>query len=173
MDQRSLVLLGLLMAQSQHGYQINEFIENNLSMITNMKKPTAYATLDKLSKQGFIEVSTEREGNRPPRKVYSINPKGKDYFYELLHENLSSGEAVQYEGDIGLMFIEHLPLDTAISALQNRLSKTEESYQMFHGMPIHGKATGVNLAIRHKIKMLEAEIIFLKETIEDLRKQSS
>lgn len=168
MDHRSLVLLGLLMAQSQHGYQINEFIENNLSMITNMKKPTAYATLDKLSKQGYIEVSTEREGNRPPRKVYTINEKGRAYFYELLHENLSSGDAVEYEGDIGLMFIEHLPLDRAVNALQKRLAKTEQGYQMLIHMPDHGTAIGVNLAIAHKIKMQEAEISFLKETIEKL-----
>lgn len=42
---RSLILLGLLMGQSQHGYQINEFIEKNLSVVTDMKKSTAYATL--------------------------------------------------------------------------------------------------------------------------------
>ena len=87
-------------AQSQHGYQINEFIERNLSTITDMKKPTAYATLDKLSKQGYIEVHTEQEGNRPPRKVYSINEKGKQYFYELLIQNLSSAESVKFSGDI-------------------------------------------------------------------------
>lgn len=173
MDHRSLVLLGLLMAQSQHGYQINEFIENNMSMITNMKKPTAYATLDKLSKQGFIEVNTEREGNRPPRKVYTINEKGRTYFYELLIENLSSGDAVEYEGDIGLMFIEHLPLEKAINALQQRLAKTEQSYHMFKSMPDHGTAIGVNLAISHKKKMLEAEVSFLKETIAKLSVKQS
>ena len=111
MDNRALNLLGLLMAQSQHGYQINEFIEQNLSMITNMKKPTAYATLDKLSKQGYIEVKTEQEGNRPPRKVYSINESGQQYFFDLLNKNLSSADLVNYQGDIGLMFIDHLPLN--------------------------------------------------------------
>ncbi|UZM97849.1 hypothetical protein OL548_23235 [Lysinibacillus sp. MHQ-1] len=38
MEHRSLILLGLLMGQSQHGYQINEFIERNLSTVTDMKK---------------------------------------------------------------------------------------------------------------------------------------
>src|SRR6476469_917285 len=89
MEQRSLILLGLLMSQSQHGYQINEFIERNLSAITDMKKPTAYATLDKLSQSGYIDIQLEQEGNRPTRKVYSINESRRNYFYQLLINNLS------------------------------------------------------------------------------------
>ncbi|WP_042352584.1 PadR family transcriptional regulator [Bacillus massiliigorillae] len=167
MDHRSLVLLGLLMAQSQHGYQINEFIENNLGMITDMKKPTAYATLDKLSKKGYIEVHMEQEGNRPPRKVYTINENGKKYFYELLYDNLSSAETVHYQGDLGLMFMDHLPLDKALDALHKRLERNHNLLVALKQTPSHGKATAVDLAVKHKIKMAEAEIAFLESTIED------
>ncbi|MFD1177593.1 PadR family transcriptional regulator [Paenibacillus puldeungensis] len=166
MEHRSLILLGLLMAQSQHGYQINEFIERNLSTVTDMKKPTAYATLDKLSQQGYIEVQTEQEGNRPPRKVYSINEQGKQYFYKLLINNLSSAETVNYRGDIGLMFINHLPGDQARSALRQKLDKDKKMLAELQQTPSHGNVTGVNLAIKHKITMLEAEIAFLEQTVE-------
>jgi DNA-binding PadR family transcriptional regulator len=49
MDERALLLLGVLRVQSQHGYQINEFIERTLGRVTDMKKPTAYAILERLS----------------------------------------------------------------------------------------------------------------------------
>ncbi|MGM9923903.1 MAG: PadR family transcriptional regulator [Bacillus sp. (in: firmicutes)] len=169
MNHRSLVLLGLLMTQSQHGYQINEFIENNLGAITDMKKPTAYATLDKLSKKGYIEVRTEQEGNRPPRKVYSINESGKRYFYELLIHNLSSAEKVHYHGDLGLMFMDYLPMTQAVDALHQRLEQTGHLLAGIKKMPRHNKAKTVNLAINHKIAMLEAEMAFLQSTIEELR----
>lgn len=165
MEQRSLVLLGLLMGQSQHGYQINEFIERNLSTVTDMKKPTAYATLDKLSKQGYIDVHMEKEGNRPPRKVYSINENGSKYFYELLVTNLSSAESVNYHGDLGLMFIDLLPLDEALSAIEVKLAKSKEVLSNFKKTPVHVIRLGVNLAVEHKITMLEAEIAFLEKTI--------
>lgn len=168
MDNRLLILLGLLMAQRQHGYQINEFIEKNLGMITDMKKPTAYATLDKLSKQGYIEVQMEQEGNRPSRKVYSINESGKQYFYDLLLANLSSAETVHYAGDIGLMFMDHLPLDQTIDALKMRLSQSIEVLDYLKQTPKHAPSTGVNLAIKHKIKMLDAEIEFLTSSLEEL-----
>ena len=169
MEQRSLVLLGLLMSQSQHGYQINEFIERNLSTVTDMRKPTAYATLDKLNQKGYIDVQLEQEGNRPSRKVYSINEKGKQYFYKLLLNNLSSAESVNYQGDIGLMFIDFLPLEKSLPALEERLTKNKKFIQMFKQTPVHEMRIGVNLAIEHKITMLEAEIVFLEKTVKTLR----
>ncbi len=168
MDNRSLILLGLLMGQSQHGYQINEFIENNLSMVTDMKKPTAYATLDKLSKQGYIDVKTEQEGNRPPRKVYTINEKGAEYFYNLLYKNLTSAEMFQYQGDIGLMFMDYLPNEKCADALQTRLTQTQKLITMLQHTPNHEEVTSVNLAVRHKLKMLEAEASFLAEILTEL-----
>lgn len=169
MDNRSLVLLGLLMGQSQHGYQINEFIENNLFMVTDMKKPTAYATLDKLSKQGCIDVKMEQEGNRPPRKVYTINTKGSEYFHTLLYENLSSAEMFQYKGDIGLMFMDYLPAEKRMDALQTRLAHTKKIIKTLKHTPSHREMTSVDLAIRHKLKMLETEAEFLYEILSEMK----
>ncbi|MBA9084635.1 DNA-binding PadR family transcriptional regulator [Fontibacillus solani] len=168
MDDRSLVLLGLLMGQSQHGYQINEFIEKNLSTVTDMKKPTAYATLDRLSKHGYIDVNLEKQGNRPPRKVYSINDKGRTYFYELLLSNLSSAESYTYHGDIGLMFMDLLPPDQVVPALQQRLNSNNHLLNLYKQTPAHGIRTGVNLAVEHKLTMLEAEVAFLEKAIKTL-----
>ena len=168
MEQRSLILLGLLMSQSQHGYQINEFIERNLSAVTDMKKPTAYATLDKLSQSGYIDIQFEQEGNRPTRKVYSINDSGREYFYELLLNNLSSAEGVNYQGDIGLMFMDFLPLEKTIPALKERLTKNKNLIEILKQTPSHGVRSGVNLVVEHKITMLEAEVTFLEKSIKNL-----
>ncbi len=169
MDYRSLLLLGLLMSQSQHGYQIHDFIEKNLTFITNMKRATAYSLLDKLSKDGFIDVNVEYEGNRPPRKVYSINEKGSRHFHQLLLQNLSASDAHFYNGDIGLMFLDHLPADETIAALEKRKLKTKHKYEQLQLAPIHKKSSGVNFAFEHKKRMLEAELSFLTETIAVLK----
>lgn len=168
MKQRSLILLGLLMSQSQHGYQINEFIERNLSAVTDMKKSTAYATLDRLSQNGYIDITLEQEGNRPTRKVYSINDKGKQYFYQLLLKNLSSAESVNYKGDIGLMFMDFLPIEKTLPALEERLNNSNKLLETLKQTPSHGVRSGVNLAVEHKIFMLEAEVTFLERTIKKL-----
>ena len=88
MDERHLLLLGLLMAQSQHGYSINEFIEKNLGRVSGMKRATAYALLERLERKGLVRMETETVGNYPPRKVYSITPAGREAFFDLLQELL-------------------------------------------------------------------------------------
>jgi DNA-binding PadR family transcriptional regulator len=158
------------MVHSQHGYQINEFIESNLNTIIDMKKPTAYATLEKLSKEGYIEVRTEQDGNRPPRKIYSINEKGKTYFFNLLEENLKSAESVHFQGDVGLIFIDFLPSHEALFLLKEKVAKSEEVLRKLKKAPEHGKGMGVRIAVKHKIALIEAELSFIQETIEELEK---
>ena len=93
-DERALLLLGALMIQSQHGYQLNDFIER--CRVAVMKKPTAYAILDRLAGAGHISVNVEQEGNRPPRKVYTITQSGQALFYDLLRANLRTSETLNF-----------------------------------------------------------------------------
>ncbi len=167
MNYRHLLLLGLLMTQSQHGYQIHDFIEKNLKFITNMNKATAYSLLDRLSKEDYIDVTIEHTGNRPPRKVYSINEKGTAYFQQLLLQNLASAETVSYISEIGFMFLDHLPIDQTIDLLKKKQAELQEKYKHLKRLPSHDK-NGVNIAFQHKQKMLKAEITFLTETIDKL-----
>lgn len=173
MESRSLMLLGLLISQSQHGYQIHDFIEKNLQFITDLKKSTAYATLDRLSRDKYIDVSISQEGNRPPRKVYTINEQGMAYFNELLMKNLTLAKNTFYVGDIGLMFIDQLPKEQTLPALQMRLDGNKKLLKNIQKAPVHNKSIGVNLAVSHKKAMLETEMAFLKETINFLKSQSS
>lgn len=165
MDPRELLLLGLLITQRQHGYQIHDFIDKNLRFVTNMKKATAYALLDKLHKEDYIDVSIEHAGNRPPRKVYSINENGIRYFRHLLLKNLASAETIFYESDIGLLFLNHLPTEETKTSLQKKYCELQQKYADLKKIPLHTQISGVNLALRHKQTMLEAELSFLQETL--------
>lgn len=169
MDERELLVLGLLMTQSQHGYQINEFIERNLGQVSDMKKATAYSILKRLDQAGYVDVSVEQEGNRPPRQIYSITESGEARFYELLRNILSSVENVTPYGDIGLMFIDHLPPAEALALLEVRLERTSRLLAMFSAVPQHGHGKGVDLSIRHRIALLQCDRDWLLQTIETMK----
>ncbi len=168
MDERELLLLGMLTFQSQHGYQLNEFIERNLSRVTDMKKPTAYALLERLSQAGYVEVRSEQEGKRPPRKVYSITPAGERVFIELLRENLARAERMTFAGDVGLMFLDHLPREEGLDLLRQRLSHLEEQISAHEHAPKHEHGLGVDLAMEHILVLLRAERTWLTSTIQRL-----
>lgn len=169
MNDRSLLLLGILMTQSQHGYLINEFIEKNLNRIAEMKKPTAYATLDRLSDKGYVQISMDQEGNRPMRKVYAITPSGVEHFFDLLRNNLSQADKMNFTSDIGMMFVDHLPLEESVSLLEGRLHQLAEEIEQHESAPKHGFGLGVDLAMEHHIVHLKADYEWLLSVIERLK----
>lgn len=169
MNEHELLLLGLLVNQSQHGYQINEFIERGLAHLTNMKKGNAYATLGRLAKDGYINLEITQEGNRPLRKVYSITEAGERKFFELLRNNLSSSERMVFSGDVGLMFIDHLPRAEVIEYLSLRLDLVKAKLAQQHaGAAPHGHGIGVDLALQHVLHMQRAEVSWLEATLAEL-----
>jgi DNA-binding PadR family transcriptional regulator len=169
-DDRALLLLGVLMNQSQHGYQINDFIERALCEVATMKKPTAYALLDRLASAGHISVHTEQEGNRPPRKVYSITDSGREVFTRLLRENLATFDAPTFAGDIGLMFLTYLPLPEAIAALKERLARIEALLDTTVRVPPHPNLS-IDLAFDHLTALRRADRDWLRDTIRELEKR--
>ena len=167
-DERALLLLGVLMAQSQHGYQINDFIERALCDVTTMKKPTAYALLDRLAAAGHISVHIEQEGNRPPRKVYTITPSGRELFLVLLRENLAAVDQPTFAGDIGLMLLRYLPLEEALACLRQRLASLDAQLARQTRVPPHGKQLTIDLALEHLAVLRHAERDWLAGVIDRL-----
>lgn len=165
MGERELLILGLLKAQSQHGYKINEFIESNLGRVSDMKKSTAYAILKRLEEAGLVISTPGQEGNRPTKRVYSITPEGEARFHSLLREVLAGVNETTPPGDIGVMFLDHLPASEAAECLKQRLHKVERLLSAYQATPRHGAGIGVDLAIRHHICLLEADRAWLEETI--------
>ncbi len=171
MDERALLLLGILMVQSQHGYQINEFIERNLCNVTEMKKPTAYATLDRLSRAGYIETQTEQVGNRPPRRVYAITPSGEEHFHALLRQNLSQADKLILPGGIGLMFLDHLPPAERLDYLRKRLADLDRQVAIYAQAPPHRQQMGIDLAIGRQLTLLTADHAWLTGIIAEMEGQ--
>lgn len=164
MDERELLLLGILMAQSQYGYRINEFIEQNLSRVTEMKKPTAYAILARLRDAGYVVEHTEQAGNRPQRKVYTITPAGKARFMALLRESLNQAGTPLLGGNVGLMFLHHLDSGEARAALRRRLDQVRAQIAEYEQVPVHSQY-GVELALDRLRAHLRAEAAWLEQAL--------
>ncbi len=173
MDERTLLLLGMLRIESQHGYQLNEFIEHNLGRVTDMKKPTAYALLDRLEQSGAIASRLEQEGSRPPRKVYTITEQGEALFHRLLRETLASAAPYIIAGDVGLMFLDAIPLSDALPLLQQRLDAVREQLAQLSKVPAHNIGLGVDLAIEHQIVLLRADETWLDGLIQRLPQRAT
>ncbi len=164
MDHHALLLLGLLKNQAQHGYQLNDFIEKNLARVTNLKKATAYALLERLHESGLVAVKLEREGNRPPRKVYAITQSGETEFLELLRTELSHAEPISSPESTALMFMTELEPSERIACLNTRLEKLNIYIANLENIPTHKSA--VNFALERQMVLLRADRNWLMGVLE-------
>jgi len=168
---RELLLLGLIRQSEMHGYRIIEFIERDLAMCTDLKKPTAYFLLDKMAKNGWISWTEERDGNRPPRRIYQITPEGEGQFQILLRESLAHYEPVKFSDDIALAFSEALSVTEQQELLSRRYQVLLALVEAVRSIPFHpGMA---QLAIDHQRMHLESELRWMEELMERISTNSN
>ncbi|NWF70192.1 MAG: PadR family transcriptional regulator [Chloroflexi bacterium] len=171
--ERELLLLGLLRRGDMHGYKLTEFINRDMAYCTDLKKPTAYHLLQRMAADGWIVVSDEQEGNRPPRKVYQLTAEGEAAFQRLLRDNLSEQPPTRFPGDIGLAFIEALAPAEALSLLtERRRTLQAELTAINRAQDAHGSG-GLRLVIEHQQTHLRAELSWLDTVITRLRNDAA
>ena len=166
---RKLLLLGLLRRQEMHGYQLHEFIDRNLALCTDLKKPTAYFLLDQMASDGWIKAEQTQEGNRPPKRVFRLTRKGEGAFQRLLRQNLGSHAPVIFENDIGLAFLDQLAPSEALDLLRSQRRTAAARLEEIRATPQHPGSLG--LIFTHQERHLELEIAWLDELIADLGKE--
>ena len=166
MENRELLLLGLLRMEAMHGYQLNDFIEHRLRFITDLNKSTAYYTLDKLARDGYVSRRTEREGNRPERTVYEITDSGSARFHELLAANLAAFHATFDDDDIGVLFMSQLTARDVHAALLRKHAQVREALDAIGSHVDHAPDSPVQYVIEHRRVHLRADLAWIERLIE-------
>lgn len=161
-----LLLLGLLRRQNMHGYHLYEFIDRDLSVCTDLKKPTAYYLLNKMAEEGLVSEDHVQEGNRPPRRVYSLTEKGEAEYQRLLRANLTEYSPAYFSGDAGLAFMDTLDMDEARALLEKRRSALAKELARISDVPPHGGS--LQLVIDHRIHHLQSELDWLDALLQRL-----
>ena len=164
--ERELLLLGLLQKEEMHGYQLHEFIDSFMQTCVDLKKSTAYYLLEKMAKDGYVTRTEEREGNRPPRRVYHLTATGEERFLDLLEQNLATYLPAKFPGDTGLTFLDNLPAEETVVLLQQRRQQLAEALFIIEQAPPH---TGsLQFMIEHQQIHLHSELTWLDSVIERL-----
>jgi DNA-binding PadR family transcriptional regulator len=136
-------------------------------MGVQLTKPTAYRLLSNMAEDGWVTFREEQEGNRPPRRVYAITPKGEVAFQRLLRENLANYEPSDFTCHIGLAFLDELSAEEALPLLHRRHTSMEE---LLESTRAHGEHTGsLQLMLERQVHLLAAELEWLDTVIARLR----
>ncbi len=126
-------LLGMLIRFGrQHGYRLKESIEKSVADFANIKLPTIYYHLEKLSEQGYVTSSVERCGNRPEKRVYEITPSGRKHFEVLSREIMQKEYITEFDLDAVLFFNNLIDKNLLIKSLEDKKKRLEKKIQYAH-----------------------------------------
>jgi len=86
-----LCVLALLHAKDMYGYELSE----RLSKQIDIADGTVYPILRKLKSDGFVTTYLSEDSQGPPRKYYSLTPKGKREYLADREEYLRFARVVE------------------------------------------------------------------------------
>ncbi|GIK64197.1 MAG: hypothetical protein BroJett018_19910 [Chloroflexota bacterium] len=86
------VLLGLLVVQPSHGYQLLEHFRDpaRLGQVWHLSTSQLYAVLKRLEQQGLIEGQAVEVEDAPTRTEYTLTTEGQNQFEKWLHDSCPS-----------------------------------------------------------------------------------
>jgi DNA-binding PadR family transcriptional regulator len=156
-----LLLLGLLRHQAMHGYRLMEVIQRAMGQCVDLKKPTAYFLLERMTKAGWIEYEEQQSGTRPVKRVYRITPAGEDAYQRMLRDSLTEFHPLHTGGDVALAFSADLPAEEAKARLEEQKHQVLERLHEVEAAPSHPGR--MQWMLEHQIRLLREELEWLEE----------
>jgi DNA-binding PadR family transcriptional regulator len=84
-------LLGLLLAEPAHGYQLQATLEAELGPLWETRASQVYLTLGRLERDGLVVVTRQRQEKRPDRQLLQLTARGRAAALQWL-EDVEGGE---------------------------------------------------------------------------------
>lgn len=170
MIEQELLLLGLLRQSPKHGYEIKQEIKKILSIFAGLDIKSVYYPLAVLEKRGLIAKNASKPTARPERHVYSLTPKGKLRFDELLSKSFLNFKRPQFSLDMSLYFLDKINPKIAKRRLRGRMVILKGISRQLSQMivSLKKKSSPHTLILEHNLQMLDAEHQFLARLIKSL-----
>lgn len=75
------IVLAILSGRPAHGYEITAWLREQ--GFSDIAEGTVYALLVRIEQRGLVDVQKVASEKGPPRKVYSLNPQGREQLEEF------------------------------------------------------------------------------------------
>lgn len=120
-----IAVLELLHEKPMHPYEMAQLMrERYVDTRVNVKAGSLYHTVERLQRNGFIEVvDTQRDGRRPERTVYGMTQAGLDEFNQRGRELLGDLTKEYPTYLSGLAVIDELGREASLLELEHRVTR--------------------------------------------------
>ncbi len=169
----AFAVLGLVSEHPCHGKDIDERIKKRgMRAWTAIGKSSIYGVLKNLKENNLVESWIEEENNRLV-KIYKITSKGtrllKNKIYKILNEYIGRNDPDFY---MAFSMLPYLSEEEQIEAFSNSLNTLKKHKIELEKMLEKNSTTPLNVRglFIHPIKILNTDIEFLKDVIDEIRR---
>lgn len=162
------VILGILMKQDRHGYEIHTLLSSTLGRAWYAGISQVYALLKRLEAAKKVDSAVEEQDNRPAKHVYSITPKGREAFLQWVHTPLDRMRDLRLEFLAKLFFIRDLNLSGSDELIKRQMDVFQKQLQGITQQDKNCHEEFERLVLRFRIGQIEAVLAWLRECKRDL-----
>jgi DNA-binding PadR family transcriptional regulator len=174
MTDAELAILSILTEGPSYDHDLNKIIDSRgLRRWTAIGASSMYYVLDKLEKQGLVQMTPEADG----RRRFYISPAGTGVLQTAVVDLLSTPHAHDKSFELGLVNLHVLRSSQVRSALQSReqdlvaqINKLRET--LAEELEQHTSYQAESL-FSHRLRMMEAELVWLEEFISYWEKRTT
>jgi DNA-binding PadR family transcriptional regulator len=123
------ILLGILMTGPKYGYELHSYISNHMSQFWALSMSQVYALLKRMARDNMVVSQEEWQKTRPPKKIFTVTPKGKEIFLEWLVTPAQHVRDMRIELMAKLFFMRTLCLKEGPAFLDRQIAVLEEKLQ--------------------------------------------
>jgi len=156
---RELLVLGTLSSHPMHGYGLVEVLEHGLGRALGLKRPAVYAVLKRLEDRGWIEPREEREGNLPPRAVYSVTSTGAEALPGLVSACAAGPWDSQAPLASLLVHLEVLDADVRRAVVEELVHARRQALASLERFRGHDGLAGLAFELMERQARLEIEVL--------------
>ena len=155
-------VLGALGKGPAHGYDIYQYLSNNLGPIWTLGLSQVYALLSRLEQEELVTHQRHEQEKRPDRKIFTLTPKGIKIFKNWVRQ------PVPHVRDLRLEFLCKLHFARARGrGAETRLIKAQMAVLEEKCQGMHSKTKSVDgfmeiQALRFRLSQTEAAVAWLK-----------
>lgn len=130
-----LALLGFLLQEPQHGYQLHQKISDpvGLGLIWSLKQSQLYALLSKLEVDGYVFSTLQNQDPHPPRKMFELTESGRKIFYDWLISPVTAPRLIRQNFFAKLFFAQRENKDTVQKLIEKQRGVCQNWIDDFKG----------------------------------------
>lgn len=132
-----IALLGFLLAEPSHGYELHQKFQDELGNIWRLSQSQAYAILKRLEVRGDISAQLVAQDKLPSRQIFHITEAGKRRFEEWLQDAGHNARAIRLEFLTRLYFTRQYDPDHTARVYAAQRAEIQANIERLEGLLFH------------------------------------